>query len=368
MKIKKIIYGMCLLASLTTVILPFGAEAKDISECEHNHENYAEALSDNVKVDSRLGELFFGSTAYASENLTLIPGGGVFGIKMKQKHVTVIDSSGVPALSEGDIILSINNKSVNTVEEIKEIVEKCGGKSVTIRALHKGSEIAIEARPAEDNGNYNLGLGLRDSASGIGTVTFYDPKTGAFGGLGHGICDAETGEVIGMESGDVTGVILGGIHKGESGKPGELSGILKNTPLGQLVTNNECGVFGTLNKKSIIPSATPLKVGKKEDLHEGEAIIISTLKNGKSAEYKIRIYDIDRSSTGSKSFRISTSDPALIAISGGIVRGMSGSPIIQDGKLVGAVTHVMVANPTEGYGIFIENMLANMPKALPEAA
>ncbi len=360
MKIKKILYVMCLLLSISTVVLPVAAEAKDIKTDGYTAEEYVDVLSENVKIDSRLGELFFGGSARAKENITLIPGGGVFGIKMKQKHVSVTDSSGVPALSPGDIILSVNNKEVKTVEEVKAEIQNCGGRSVTIRALHRGSEIAIEARPSFEDGSYKLGLGLRDGASGIGTVTFYDPKTGKFGGLGHGICDSETGEVIDMESGNVCGVILGGVHKGESGKPGELSGILKDSVLGSLSTNNECGVFGNLTGDSIIPSGTAIPIGTKEEIHEGEATIISTLKNGKSSEYKIEIYDIDRSSEGSKSFRIKTADPALTAISGGIVRGMSGSPIIQDGKLVGAVTHVMIADPTEGYGIFIENMLKSV--------
>ncbi len=350
---------MCLTLSLFCAVLPFGTAAKDIS-CDLTGDGYTDVLSDNVKVDTRLGELFFGKTSRSSENITLIPGGDVFGIKMKQGEVTVTDASGVPALTAGDVILSVNGRDVHTVEEIKSAVEGCGGKSVTIKALHKGTEISIETIPTLEDGAYKLGLGLRDAASGIGTITFYDPKSGVFGGLGHGICDSETGDVIKMDSGAVTGVILGSVHKGESGKPGELSGILKDKPLGTLEQNNECGVFGKLTSEDIIPKGEAIPIGKKEELHEGEAKIISTLKSGKTAEYSIEIYDIDKSSEGSKSFRIKTSDPALLAISGGIVRGMSGSPIIQDGKLVGAVTHVMIADPTEGYGIFIENMLSSI--------
>ena len=368
MKNKKIIYGISLILSICALTLPVraseGAECGDSFAPEHS-----QALSDNVKVDSRLRELFFGGEKMANSSEMLVPGGSVFGIKMKQTHVTVTDSSAIPALSPGDVILSINGKEIHTVEDMRKIIEASGGSSVTLRAIHKGSEITIEARPSLIDGTYKLGLGLRDSASGIGTITFYDPKTGLFGGLGHGICDSETGEVISMESGEICGVILGGVHKGECGKPGELSGILKDKKLGTLNENNECGVFGILSDTTLLQSTSSIPIGKKSDIHEGEATILSTLKNGKCAEYKIEIYDIDRSSLGSKSFRIRTKDSTLAAISGGIVRGMSGSPIIQDGKLVGAVTHVMVANPTEGYGIFIENMLkAAQNQALPKAA
>ena len=350
-----------MLCAIVSPVRAIANEPYDTDEC-------AEALSDNIKVDSRLRELFFGNEKQAEE-ITLIPGGSVFGIKMKQKYVTVTDSEGIPALSAGDVIISINGKEVHTVDEVRQAVEGSGGSSVTIRAKHRDEQIAIEARPTLIDGKYRLGLSLRDSASGIGTITFYEPKTGNFGGLGHGICDSDTGEVIAMESGEVCGVILGGVHKGECGKPGELSGILKDDTVGRINTNNECGVFGNLSALPSLSSKAAIPVGTRNDVHEGEATIISTLKNGKSAEYKIEIYDIDKTSEGSKSFRIRTNDPALIAISGGIVRGMSGSPIIQDGKLVGAVTHVMVANPTEGYGIFIENMLnAAQDQAIPKAA
>ena len=187
--------------------------------------------------------------------------------------------------------------------------------------------------------------------------------------VGHLSSDADSGEVIDMRSGEATGVILGGVHRGECGKPGELCGILTEEELGTIEQNGECGVFGVLDTKKFDTSSL-YPVGQKSDVHAGEATIISTVKNGKKAEYKIEIFDIDKSSDGSKSFRIKVTDKALKALTGGIVRGMSGSPIIQDGKLVGAVTHVMVANPTEGYGIFIENMLnaSNARNELPKAA
>ena len=318
-------------------------------------EELVPTLADNVEVGSRLWELFFGG-GDEEKTVSLIPGGGIFGVKIRQKYVTVTEAKGVPALKSGDIILSIDGHEVTSAAEVKRIVQSSGGNSLTIRARHQESEIAIEVRPTYRDGEYRLGISLRDGAAGLGTVTFIDPVTGVFGGLGHGICDADSGEVISMNSGDVCGVILGGIHKGESGKPGELCGVLTDKDLGDITVNSECGVFGVMTDPQI-SSANTISIGRRDEVSPGEATIICTLKNGNTSEYKIEIYDIDLSSEGSKSFRVRVTDETLKALTGGIVRGMSGSPIIQNGKLVGAVTHVLVADPTEGYGIFIENML-----------
>ena len=338
--------------------LPFRAFAHESGRTlEHEccAEECTQVISDNVEVSSRLWELFFGSEK--SEPLTLCPGGDVFGIKIKQSGVTVTEAKGIPALKCGDTILSINGKKVSSSNDIREELSKCHGESVTVRALHSGSEIAVEIRPTLVDGEYKLGMTLRDGAAGIGTMTFIDPESGVCGGLGHAICDSDSGQIVAMENGEMCGVVLGGVHRGESGKPGELCGILTEEHLGTLTKNCECGVFGKLDSVGTL-TRDAVTVGTREELHAGSATIISTIKNAKSAEYSIEISDIDTSSTGSKSFKIKVTDPTLIALTGGIVRGMSGSPIIQDGKLVGAVTHVMVADPTEGYGIFIENMLS----------
>ncbi len=359
----------CFVLSLYTFLSAFGfsASAEEIYAINDECCEAAPALSDNVKVGSRLYELFFGSDK-REDKTSLVVGGEVFGVKIRQKYVTVTESKGVPALKAGDVILSVNGERVSTAADVKRLIAKSGGESVTIRAMHAGSEVGVEIRPTLEDGEYKLGISLRDGAAGLGTVTFIDKETGLFGGLGHGICDSESGEVISMESGEVCGVILGGVHKGECGKPGELCGILTDADLGDLNVNSECGVFGIITDSSML-SGDELEIAPRSEVKEGEASIISTIKNGKTAEYKIEIYDIDQSSNGSKSFRIRVTDETLKALTGGIVRGMSGSPIIQNGRLVGAVTHVMVADPTEGYGIFIENMLAAAGKiALPKAA
>ncbi len=362
MKRTKMMKSLCFILIIYTLTLPFtlissAEECQPQSDVElFEYEEYTPTLSDNVEVGSRFFELFFGKEKN-DEPKALLLGGDVFGVKIRQKHVTVTDSPGIPALRAGDVILSVGGESVSTARDVKRIVGSSGGNSLTIRALHRGSEISVEIRPSYIDGEYKLGISLRDGAAGLGTITFIDPSTGVFGGLGHGICDADSGEVISMDSGDVCGVILGGIHKGESGKPGELCGVLTDSDIGDIKVNCECGVFGVITNLSGFSQATAMQVGTRDEVTEGVASIISTLKNGKTAEYKIEIYDIDRTSEGSKSFRIRVTDETLKALTGGIVRGMSGSPIIQNGKLVGAVTHVLVADPTEGYGIFIENML-----------
>ena len=351
---------------LSLIIYSFFALAPCASAAEYSGEARAGAVkytTEDVKISSRVYELLFGKR---SEEATryLIPGGDVFGIKIKEAYVTVGSAEEGCALRRGDKILSINGKIVNEADDVISILSECRGGAVEIKVLRGGAELCLTVLPKMVDGAYKLGVTLRKAAAGIGTVTFIDPETNAFGGLGHGVTDSESGAPIEILEGEVTGVILGGINRGEAGKPGELSGVLNKRHIGSININNECGVFGVLDNAPTT-DATPIPVGMKSDVKLGEAEIISTVKGGKKATYKIEIIDIDASSTGSKSFKIKVTDPALIALTGGIVRGMSGSPIIQNGKLIGAVTHVMVANPTEGYGIFIENMLsaAQMPMA-----
>ncbi len=342
----------------------FKAASDSDSEC-------AEALArarDDVEISSRIYELFFGKQKSTREPLYLIPGGDVFGIRIKEENATVSEAQDSSALKRGDKILSINGKKISDSSDVTEALKECRGGAVQINIIRGGEKMTLTVIPKYEDGAYRLGITLRKNACGIGTVTFIEPQTHLFGGLGHGVCDSESGKPIEISSGAATGVILGGVTRGEVGKPGELSGVLNKRCIGSIISNNECGVFGVMEGVDIDMQA-PLPVGYRAEVHQGEAEIISTVKSGKKAKYKIEITEIDTTSTGSKSFKIKVKDPTLIALTGGIVRGMSGSPIIQNGKLIGAVTHVMVANPTEGYGIFIENMLnAAKNEAMPKAA
>ena len=320
-------------------------------------------IGEDVRISSRLWELLFGKDEEEAKKddtgtVLLLAGGTIFGAKIKQSYLCVTDPGSVKELKAADRIISANGKAITSAQELRDVIAACGGKEIKLVVRRDDKQISVGITPRLEDGEYSLGILLKDGAAGIGTVTYIDPKTGEFGGLGHGICDPDTGELIDMKSGTVTGVILGGVKRGEAGKPGELSGILTEKVSGTLYANTECGVFGKLDNIPENLNTVPIEIATRSEVHEGEAMIYSTVKNGQSKEFKVEISEINHASTGTKSFKIKATDPALIAITGGVVRGMSGSPIIQDGKLVGAVTHVMVADPTEGYGIFIENMLS----------
>ena len=348
-----------------------GAKADTVPAIAYESGEVFSALSnsngtdeEDFTVSSRLLELIFGKgkTKQKGSLIKLCPGGDAFGVKIYGSGITV--TKVVTELSSGllkvdDKILSIDKKTVFSIDDVKQILNSSGGKTLSFEISRGGKNETVKIAPACAGGEYHLGVILSDGASGIGTVTYYDPITYEFGGLGHGICASDSSEVLKMSRGTVTGVILAGATRGESSKPGELRGVLTDKNLGSLSKNTKCGVFGKLDPSAIknADENSAIPVAAKSEVHTGEATIFSTVKNGKRAEYKIEITDINYSSDGTKSFRIKVTDEALIALTGGIVRGMSGSPIIQDGKLVGAVTHVMVADPTEGYGIFIENML-----------
>ena len=345
------------LAAVTITYTLFLTPLATQNKCYAQSDAEAVTAASDIKVSSRIFELLFGKREDDEEVVYLIPGGEVFGAKIKQNGVVVTDvaDGGVCPLCIGDRIARIDGVEISSCEAARKLIDECGGKEIAVEVIRGGKRLCLHITPYLSGGDYKLGVALKDGAAGIGTITYINPTDKSFGGLGHGICDAESGEIIELAEGRVSGVILGGIERGECGKPGELRGVLTTKVKGRLYSNNECGVFGVLD--NIESTATPIPVGRKGEVHSGEASIISTVKGSSSASYSIEITDVDYNSDGTKSFSIKVTDPDLIALTGGIVRGMSGSPIIQNGKLVGAVTHVMVADPTEGYGIFIENML-----------
>lgn len=314
------------------------------------------ASAADVRVSSRLWELLFGSNASEAETLAI--GGDIFGVRIYEEGCTVAEvrSRTDNVLRVGDRLVKINGEPVCSPEDVRTRVENSGGKALSMTLCRNGKPLTVEVVPQSEGGMYRLGVLLQEATAGIGTLTYYNPETGEFGGLGHGIYDGQSGgEIPHMIRGDVTGAILGGVVRGEAGKPGELRGVLSQKVIGTLDKNNECGVFGKLTLPP--PHADRvLKVADDSELHEGHATIRSCIKNGDVEEYEVEIFDI-RENADTKSFSLHVTDEALLAMTGGIVRGMSGSPIIQDGKLVGAVTHVTVADPTVGYGIRISQML-----------
>ena len=307
--------------------------------------------------------------AGVSENLTLIPGGDVFGVKFFTKGVLVIGicdietEEGVisPAtkagLKKGDVICEIDGKEVNTSEEITRAIQKCEGKPLELSFIRedKSYRATLEPKLALSDGKYKTGMWVRDSTAGIGTVTFYNPEDMSFAGLGHGICDADTGTLMPILKGAVVDVALNDVIRGRSGHPGELKGSFGTEKRGSVTSNTGSGISGYLNE---MPEREALKVAMRSEVKNGPAHIFCDVTGQGRTEYEIEILKIYSGNEPTKNFVIKVTDPTLLEITGGIVQGMSGSPIVQNGKLVGAVTHVLVNDPARGYGIFIENMFS----------
>jgi stage IV sporulation protein B len=305
-----------------------------------------------------------------TNDVYLVPSGNVFGVKMFTKGVVVVGLNDIqsdigvfnPAKSAGikvgDIITQINGVKMSTNEDVSDILKSSNGKSLTINVKRKGEDLCFEVTPVKNklDGQYKAGIWVRDSSAGLGTITYYNPKSKSFGGLGHSICDVDTGEILPLLSGEVVDVSINGVTKGQAGQAGELQGVFtSNTPMGTIDFNNSAGVFGKLKTIEVQREAIPMCL--KQNIKTGKAKILATTDGTQPKEYDILIEKISMTQNKqTKNLVIKITDNALLAKTGGIVQGMSGSPILQNGKLVGAVTHVFVNDPTKGYGIFVENM------------
>ena len=302
------------------------------------------------------------------EGMSLCPGGCAVGVKFSTRGVLVVGLSAVrcedrelsPAEDAGikvkDILLTVNGTEVNAVKEVSRAVTESEGTPLALTVERNGKVKALTLTPVKTKDGYRAGMWLRDSTAGIGTVTYVDPETGEFGGLGHGICDVDTGTLMPLKRGSAMKVEIGGVVKGQAGRPGEIKGYFKPERCGNVLCNTVCGVFGVFSEMPQgVSDAIP--VASRYELTEGEAEIICTLGDDGPKHYTVEISKIDRNGTDNKNFVITVTDKALKERTGGIVQGMSGSPILQNGKLVGAVTHVLINDPAKGYGIFIENML-----------
>ena len=291
------------LAAALSVFLTSGWGESVICLAEADAPEYIETSGRDFKISSRFWELLVGKNK--TEEKTVLIGGTVFGAKVKQTCVTVQDSGVYSNIKIGDKLIEINGKEIDSARDVIDIVAQSDGEPLTLTLVRGDKKLEVKLTPKLEDGEYKLGLGLKDGAAGIGTVTYIDPKTGAFGGLGHGICDPESGEVIEIHSGTVTGVILGGAKRGEAGKPGELSGILTDKCVGTVYANTPCGVFGVLDKLPDTDACISVPVGHRSDVHTGAAVIYSTVKNGKTRKFDIEITELDTASQGTKSFAIS---------------------------------------------------------------
>lgn len=309
-------------------------------------------------------------TVYASADTpdTLVPLGSTVGIELKLDGVMIVGLSQVetgggsvqPALDAGlmpgDIITSVGGREIKSAGDFLSAAQQLDGGDVVVTALRGGRSVQFNVTPAKNaEGGYQLGLWLRDGVSGIGTLTYYDPASESYGALGHGINDTDTGELIPVHQGGIMAAEVVDVVKGAGGTPGELCGRVDGEHiLGSIVLNTDCGVFGALDCGA---QGRELPVASESEIVLGQASILSNIEGSEVREYEIEICRVYRNTQDSRSVMISVTDPELLEATGGIVQGMSGSPIIQNGKLVGAVTHVLVNDPTRGYGISIEKML-----------
>lgn len=308
----------------------------------------------------------------------VVPVGSLVGLKLYTEGVLVVGMSEIKGednniykpyeeagIEQGDSILEINNIEVNSTAELISCVSKCRGKTIDITYIKDGNILETQITPVKtDKNTYKLGLWVRDAEAGIGTVTFYDKSTNSFAALGHGIQDIDTGELVEISSGEfVTAQILD-IEKGIKEEPGRIEGTIEGgTKIGEIYSNTDFGVYGTAkNIRTLdIYNIQEIEVASRSEIEIGKASVICTLEDGKREEYEIEIQKIYiNNNENNKSMVVKVTDERLLEKTGGIIQGMSGSPIIQNGKLIGALTHVLVSDPTKGYALFADTMVSKL--------
>lgn len=308
--------------------------------------------------------------------LRVVPGGQSIGVKLRSAGVLVVGHYLVPhgdrplspgreaGVRVGDVITAIDGTTVQSVGDVEKQVRAAGlsGRPIVLKLARGSDQVQVTLRPARDkDGQYRLGLYIRDTAAGVGTLTFYDPKTRRFGALGHVISDVDTRQPIRVGGGVIVPSDVTSIDKGSSGEPGQKRATLvdESRTLGKIEKNTPFGIFGTLTETpEPVLFREPIPIALAEEVREGPAEMLTVVEGRKVERFSIEIVSVSAQRfPATKSMVIRVTDPRLLAKTGGIVQGMSGSPIIQNGKLVGAVTHVFVNDPTTGYGVFIEWML-----------
>ncbi len=341
--------------------------------------NYSDKSTVQGKVYNSVGKTYsvdlklFGLIPIRKTNVEVINDmyvsvlGVPFGMKIYTDGVLVIALSEVDSdfgnispgraagLKEGDYIVTLDGKKVYSNEDVGEIIEQSEGRALNL-VINRDSKImnlTLTPKLSLSTKTYKAGIWVRDSSAGIGTLTFYYPKNNIVCGLGHGICDKDTGKLLTVNSGQLVGAEIISLKKGVSGEPGELTGRITLSQYGDISLNSNCGVYA-VSKKNFGDSLL-LPVALKQEIKNGDATILTTISGNSPKEYSCSVKICDES--GVQNLIVKITDEELIASTGGILQGMSGSPIIQNGKLIGAVTHVLIDDATKGYGIFAETML-----------
>ncbi len=307
----------------------------------------------------------------ASESKSVTLGGMPFGVSFRAGELKIggfdeietesgIASPGRDAgLLENDIIEKVNEKEVKSALDVTNEVKASKGRAVSFQIKRGEERLSFQVTPAQmkKTGDLRLGLWLEEGCAGLGTVTYIEEETGKFGGLGHGIQRGDEGALAEIGRGVVSEVEIVGVERGVSGDPGELKGSFSPSRLGVVTKNTEVGVFGVLTALPSGCAEKSIKIAERDEVKSGGASVFCTVDGGGVCEYAVKITLSPEKEGEEKNFLITVTDKALIEKTGGIVRGMSGSPVVQNGKLIGAVTHVLVDDPCRGYGIFIENMM-----------
>lgn len=297
----------------------------------------------------------------------VVIGGVPFGLTMYTSGVIVVDvndDEDSPAkaagIRENDVITKANGEEISTNEELKDIIAASQGEDIELSLTRGKSPISLRITPEKnDSGDYEVGMWIRDSAAGLGTVTYFDEGSYSFGALGHGICDKDTGMLLPLKKGKTVGAQVVSVTKAQNGVAGGLNGYMTDTVIGEISVNNGFGIFG---RYASLPAGKRVRCADNDEIETGKAQIYCTVDSEGVKAYDIEIEKVDLNDNSGQNMVIRVTDPALLEKTGGIVQGMSGSPIVQNDLLVGAVTHVFVNAPESGYGIAIGNMLDSYEK------
>ena len=308
---------------------------------------------------------------------TVVPLGNAIGMKLYTKGVLVVGMSQIETdnnekkkpyensgIEQGDTILEVNNNAVENTEDLIKEVEKSEGNTINIKYLRNEKTMQTDITPVKSKNTYKIGLWVRDAAAGVGTLTFYEPNTNLFMALGHGISDIDTEEIVNIANGELVTANIVSITKGRKGYPGEIRGTIdQGRTIGTIYKNTNFGVYGNVKNKNYLEAdlTKEMEVATRSEIKEGKAHIICQLENSNKKKSDIEIEKIyTNNNQNNKSMLIKITDNELLEKTGGIIQGMSGAPIIQEGKFIGAVTNVLVNDPTQGYGVFADIMIKEM--------